>query len=171
MPSVLNAQDVSYQEDFDLEDEVQPEVSEFDSEAFCETEETGESHKKEEYYKQCMWDAKSYVHICIGVFFKDKAMYCGGPVPKRLLQSEDYMTLVLNTDVEYGAKTAYAALQRAEHQVTWETDDAVTVPREVKFVISILNHCKTLDIPKVFAPGLMLMYLEICEGVNVIGRT
>ena len=167
MPTIISERDLSYQEELALEQEFQLEAAEDSFEAQTEKEDAGTS-QKEEYYKQCLWDAQAYAKVCIGVFFQDKAMYCGGSVPKRLLQAPQYVSLVLNTDVMDGVDVAYQSLRRASHQVTWETDEATTVPREVKFVIAILNHCKTLDIPKVFATGLMLMYLEICEGVNVI---
>ena len=167
MPTVLSERDVAY-----LDDCCREKIDDIE-ECFYVTKEkevTGETQEEDEYYQQCLWDSKSYAIVCIERFFHDKTMYCGGAVPKRLLQAPAYVSMVINTDVMEGVDAAYEALQKSGHKVTWPTDDIMTVPREVKFVISILNHCKVMEIPKVFEAGLMLMYLEICEGVHVNRR-
>lgn len=145
----------------DLELEVNADFQESDSEE-------GFNDTTDEYYQQFMWDASAYAKMCIDKFFEGKEMYCGGDIPKRLLNDAQYIALVANTDVMDGVDLAYTALRRSHHRVTIPSTEITTVPNDVKFVISILNHCKSLAIPKVFSTGLMLMYLEICEGVNII---
>ena len=34
-------------------------------------------------------------------------------------------------------------------------------------IISILNECFKSGIPKYFAGGIMLIYLELCEGLEI----
>ena len=122
----------------------------------------------EEYYDQFLWDSMIYAKVCVDKFFEGKEMYGGGPVPQRLLRSPRYLSMVLNTDMIFGVPYAYTALAKAEHPATQRSSKLATVEKDVKLVISILNHCHTLGIPKEFACGLMLMYLEICEGVQIV---
>jgi hypothetical protein len=120
------------------------------------------------YYDEFLWDLTCYAKNCIDKFFAGKEMYGGGPVPARLLCSPRYVSMVINTDVMTGVPCAYKAMKRAEHPLVQQRSQLTSVPKDVKLVISILNHCKQLEIPKQFACGLMLMYLEICEGVQVL---
>lgn len=123
------------------------------------------------YFEQFLWDATVYAITCVEAFFKGKEMYCGGPVRQRTLRSPKYLSAVLNTDVIGGVDRAFACMQRSGHPVSKKRSTITTVPSDTKFVISIMKHCKSLGIPKCFAPGIMLMYLEICEGVTVFGRS
>jgi len=120
-----------------------------------------------EYLDQFLWDAAVYAQVCIDKFFEGKEMYGGGPIPHRLLSAPRYLSLVLNADMD-AIPYAYAAMKKAGHPTTQKVSKLATVPRDVKLIISILNHCYILGVPQKFVYGMMLMYLEICEGVSII---
>lgn len=121
----------------------------------------------QEYLDQFLWDTAIYASVCIDKFFEDKEMYGGGPVPKRLLRSPRYLSLVINSTAEV-VPYLYSAMERCSHSLTQEKPKLATVPNDVKLVISILRNCYLLGIPQRFVFGMTLMYLEICEGVQVI---
>ena len=39
---------------------------------------------------------------------------------------------------------------------------------DVWFVIDIFRQCAVAGIPKCFSPGILLVYLELCEGITVL---
>lgn len=90
----------------------------------------------------------------IDKYFKEKEMHYGGEISKTTLHSDYYVSLVLNMDLMNGLDVAYSVLEREE------------VENDQELVISILDHCASLGIPKSFAIGLLLMHLEFCEGFN-----
>ena len=38
---------------------------------------------------------------------------------------------------------------------------------DIWYVISIFQQCAEMGIPKCFRPGMLLVYLELCEGIRV----
>lgn len=121
----------------------------------------------QEYLDQFLWDTAVYASVCIDKFFEDKEMYGGGPVPRRMLRSPRYLSLVINATAEV-VPYLYRAMEKCGHPLTLEKPKLTTVPNDVKLVISVLRHCYLLGIPQRFVFGVTLMYLEICEGVQVI---
>lgn len=113
----------------------------------------------EEFSKEITSLAKEYIDL----FFQDKELHCGGPIPKSMKYSRNFISLMLNTDILEGVDKTYEILERN----CWTSDggeDAVS--KEIRTVIDILNYCASLGIPKCFAGGLMIMYFEICEGLS-----
>ena len=105
--------------------------------------------------------AKDY----IGRFFINREMHCGGFIPDRLMYSDHNISMVLNTNVESGVKLAYAAMEEAE--LFPVCVDSQLISDDVKLVISVYHQCAKLGIPKEFASGILLMYLEFCEGIGI----
>ena len=93
-------------------------------------------------------------------FFLKKSMYCGGPISLNTLHSKASLSTVINTDIEFGLKKAYAAMERDKFKQRKNED--------IWFVISIFKKCADLGIPKCFRPGILLVYLELCEGIPVL---
>jgi len=49
-------------------------------------------------------------------FFQGKKLYCGGQIPRKILCSSSYITLVLNTKIGDGIKLAHRILQAYERE-------------------------------------------------------
>lgn len=103
----------------------------------------------------------------IASFFKDREMFCGGKILDKFLLNERNISLVLNTNIEVGVQRAYQALSEANHFPPCV--DMQLVPDDVRLVMSVLKQCAKSHIPKDNAAGILLLYLEFCEGVSVLG--
>jgi hypothetical protein len=120
----------------------------------------------------------NYMDDIIGVtkqyvesFFHDKPMYCGGAVPRHLLLSPQRISNVINTSMGEGIDRAYGALEKTiDPEDLRRAEQSGCVTEDVKLVREVLDMLAHHKVPKCFAAGMMLMYLEFCEGVPVQGE-
>lgn len=138
--------------------------SDFDEDDAMVVEYEDESTKiDKEQHSQFLKDTVVYAQSYVEKFFKGKEMYAGGPIPASLLKSDKYLSLVINTSLNNCIPYAYKIMEQEEHPYVFAEYD-----RDVHCIVEVLQHCKNLGIPKCFAAGLLLMYLEICEGVSLV---
>ena len=110
-------------------------------------------------------DAQSVAKGYIEVFFKDKEHYHGGKIKKEYLYSEKNLSRVLNTDVSSGILEAYSKIKNHPDIVIDEDENAGIITDDVRLSMSIFDQCSKRGIPKQFAGGILLMYLDLCEGI------
>jgi hypothetical protein len=134
----------AYLEDFSLDDD----EPEFDYEYFVD-------------------DTKMLARYHIDTYFKDKQYYCGGQIPKSLLQLERYITIVLNRDIHNSIDAIYSAIGEDSNLNEDELDRKGTVPNDVRRLITLLNMMAHAGIPREFHVGMVIMHLEICEGLTI----
>ena len=108
-------------------------------------------------------------HLCaldyIDAFFKDREMHYGGPIPNDILHSPYYVSIVLNTDICKGSDRVYEAIACSDDD-DFDSVDA-EFPEDIQFLVGMLEECASLNIPKCFATGITLMYLELCMGIEI----
>jgi hypothetical protein len=102
----------------------------------------------------------------IDKFFADKMMHCGGRIPKKLLHDPTTISMVINTSIKKGVRLAYRLL---EHTITVEeamlakkTGDST---KDIKLVNETLQLLASSRVPQQFAGGMLVMYIELVEGV------
>lgn len=125
---------------------------------------------QEEYASLFLSDVRQLSREYIQRFFKDKEMYCGGVVPMNMLLTDNNISLVLNTNIEDGVRLAYKSISHSSDAVDSEIDlhlEDITVSSDVKLVMSILKKCSKSGVPKELAAGMLLLYLEFCEGIKI----
>jgi len=88
-------------------------------------------------------------------FFAGKQLHCGGSISPNLFKSPSCVDLVLNTSIETGVPLAYEAMDKAE------------LKGGIQIVLNVFNRCSQLGIPKCFRAGILLVYLQLCYGVDV----
>jgi hypothetical protein len=120
----------------------------------------------EAFYGEFFADAQELARNYIEDFFSDKEMYCGGKVSIDVLHSPSYITMILNTDVCNGVSAAYAMLAACD-EIDCDAELGM-VATDVRLVVSVLQQCSDRGIPKQFASGMLLIYLELCEGLESI---
>lgn len=105
--------------------------------------------------------AKYYIDL----YFCDKELPEGGQIPKKLLHSDRYISYVLNTDICNGMDLIYkiVGVDYTVEQVR-HFERQGQLPEDVKYVISMLHDMSRRGIPKQFAIGIFLIYLELCQG-------
>jgi len=99
-------------------------------------------------------------------FFSDKKLWCGGNIPANMLLSEKHLNTLLDTTIEIGASIAHYSLQR-EAPEHFDTSDSSWCFRLIN---TILAECGTRGISKSYAGGIVLLYLELCEGVQCLKK-
>lgn len=82
------------------------------------------------------------------------------------LLSDKYVNLCLETDICSGSDLAYKSIESS----SFFKDDVSFCPieKEVRFVIKILQNMSRL-VPQEFSAGILLMHLEIVEGIKIHG--
>ncbi len=110
-------------------------------------------------------DVQFLVKVYLAKFFEGREMHCGGKIPACLLYSARNISLVLNTCLEKGIQKAYRAIEIAGSHMTEAPNDSV-VAEDVKLVIAAMRSCACKGIPQEWIPGIVLLYLEYCEGVE-----
>ena len=102
-------------------------------------------------------DIRSLSKEYIDNFFKHEEMHLGGKIPNEIMHSSNYIDLVIDADITSGVSAIYKALEK------YELDEE----EQIKLVLGILNKCASRGVPKFFAAGITIMYMEICKGVEV----
>lgn len=122
----------------------------------------------EDFVEEFYSDAKALAKQYIEQFFKDKMLHCGGKIPSFLLFNERRISMVLNYDIITGVDRAYKYLEK---ELTLEEIEESKISGEVtydiKVVTDILALLSSSGIPQQFAGGMMCLYLEFIEGVNI----
>lgn len=111
-----------------------------------------------------VYDIKELARQHMINFFSTKEMYCGGPIPQKILLNNKNLSIVLNSNIEVTLPKIYSSIQSNFTQL--ESDSGL-VADDVKLVISILKQCSKVGVPKEFSVGIMALYLEYCEGLEI----
>lgn len=111
-----------------------------------------------------VYDIKELAKQHIINFFSNKQMYCGGPIPQKILINNKNLSLVLNSSIEETLPKIYLCI---ENSFTQLDSDSGLVADDVKLVISVLKLCSKSGVPKEFSVGILAMYLEYCEGLEI----
>lgn len=70
----------------------------------------------------------------------------------------------MNTTIDEGMEIAYAALDRCDIE-----SPTKHIKPEVRLVMDIINECSDFGIPQPFVAGIIIIYLELCTGIDVMG--
>ena len=98
-------------------------------------------------------------------YFLDKVMFIGGKIPEQLLRSEKRISLVLNTTICDAVDLAYKKLLHFFPSETQLKRDELA--RDTRMVLSILKEISMARIPKELAGGMLLLHLEMIEGIPI----
>ena len=120
----------------------------------------------ESFFGDFLEDITSLVRDYIVQFFQDKEMYCGGPVPRHMMLSDAYISLVMNTRIDKGVGLVYDAMENSGQYLGEAA--AGDIPDDIRKVLQVLHECEQKGIPKPFATGILVMYMELVEGLEVL---
>lgn len=116
----------------------------------------------EDLYQNFIEEIKEIIKDNIRLFFADKKYYIGGPIPEHYFTSEKYIDIVSFTSISEAALTVHAHFIGRKPKFKTKILDFPT-----ELIISVINECHILGIKPPFCPGIILMYLEICEGEKI----
>ena len=94
-------------------------------------------------------------------FFVGKTLREGGPVTKELLCTPENVELMI--DGEFGDRVD----QIYQELGTLGVDEPTgVVTWDIRYVLSKLEECKNLGIPKPLAAGVVLIYTRLCQNLD-----
>lgn len=148
-------------QDADLDDE---KVQDGETQEYTPEQETEIKVFAQDFYGDVKTLAKQYMDQ----FFKDKMLHCGGQIPRSFLFADRRISMVMNYDIIKGVERAYAALEKimlvADIDHAKQSGEATD---DIKLVNETLNLLARSGIPQQFAGGMMCLYLEFIEGVDI----
>lgn len=101
------------------------------------------------------------------LFFSTKQLHCGGPISDRILLSKRNMFLVLHCSLEFVVPHIYQAMAINGCVSECDDDDDEARRGDVEWVVAFLDRCGIERVPPKFIGGLMVMYMELCEGIEI----
>jgi hypothetical protein len=122
-----------------------------------------EDKKDQPTVKDVVADAK----LWMGSYFSDKPYYCGGSIPHHILYNQKRINLVLDCTFDHAMDIAHEALEKNLTDEDWEYIDAGGVGPDIKSLISVLHSMSDEKVPQEYSPGMLVVYLELCMGLDV----
>src|SRR5262249_46369026 len=92
-------------------------------------------------------------------FFHNRQLGSGGPVPRERLFRPEHVKL-LKIELIPAVDIVYAALGRVNSLARTKYDKHVGI----RLIPKVLHACERRNIPQNFIPGILLLYLELCEN-------
>ena len=118
----------------------------------------------DEFLNEHLESLKQIGKMCLELFFKNKEMHYGGPVSRASLNSPLTMEIIWNTEVADAIQKAYAAMKKAGYGRGRSING---IREDMQTVIDIQEECSEMRIPKCFRGGILLLYLELCLGIDI----
>jgi hypothetical protein len=113
-------------------------------------------------------DVKALAKQYMDQFFKDKMLHCGGKIPRSFLFAERRISMVMNYDIIKGVERAYLSLEKVmTEKEIGHAKQSGEATDDIKLVNETLNLLARSGIPQQFAGGMMCLYLEFIEGVDI----
>jgi len=154
---------VDFSEEYDDYDYESP--IEFEANQACDVLESHDIRNPSDFLLDANYLAAHYV----SKFFSDKKTKCGKHISPDLLSCEKRISIVLNTNIIDSVKRIYLTLNNyikiTEEDLSFakKTGD---VTQEIKLVNETLKSLYEFGIPQQFAGGMIILYLEFCEGID-----
>ena len=106
----------------------------------------------------------------IVLFFSDKKFYSGGAIPVCELLMKRNLETVINVNYDFGFRFAYRflfpCLKVEKDQIFKRSHYHGALDFHVHYCLKFLKDMKDKGIPKLFHPGLVLLYFKFCKGCN-----
>lgn len=114
-------------------------------------------------------DANYLASHYINKFFINKKNKQGAEIHSDLLSCEKRISIVLNTNIIDSLKRTYLVLNDyikiTEEDISFAKKTG-NVTQEIKLVNETLKSLYEFGIPQQFAGGMIILYLEFCEGID-----
>lgn len=98
---------------------------------------------------------------CIEKYFQDKISFDGNKISSKTFLRNEYIDLVVKTDIISAVDLAYNLIKKNELNPNL-TD---IVNDDVKYVVGLIHQIQKI-MPQEFVGGILLMHLELIEGIT-----
>lgn len=101
-------------------------------------------------------------------FFADKEMHCGGKITESFLFQPRRLYAVMNMNFCKAVDKAYNCMKSdLDEDYLQRCVDQGKLSPDVEKVIETLDMLGAARVPQQFLGGMLLLYLELCEGVKI----
>jgi hypothetical protein len=101
---------------------------------------------------------------CIKNYFFDKNLKDGRKISNEILELPYYLSLLVNTTVSDGVNKAYNIMEDNSFLVS--ESDQNNIAEDVRYMINLIKKVQR-HIPQEFVGGMILMHLELIEGMEI----
>ncbi len=124
-----------------------------------------ETTEPEQDYLLLLTDLKLLAGYYIRRYFEGKKLDTGCLIPCHVGDLDRYVLLVLNTAINNGIKNTHEILGPTPRIEQKQVENNGHVSDNTMKIIGILRECSQKGIPKCFAGGILLMHVELCDGL------
>lgn len=140
----------------DFVDSFEDNFDDFDSKDF-ETQDEGK-------FSGFLEEIKPIIKKAMSNYFYDKELHNGDPIDVSLFELSHYTNLVMNTNIIDGVNNAYKIIE--DNQFINTDESFGSIEKDVVYMIDLIKNIQR-RVPQDFVGGMILMHLELVEGLEV----
>lgn len=106
-----------------------------------------------------------YANIVINNYFNGRKMYNGNEISSDLLNLPYYSKLVCESNICESVDKCYEIIRENNFKKSKESSIGM-LAEDVKYIVSLIKSMKR-TVPQEFIGGILLMHLEIIEGLEI----
>lgn len=102
----------------------------------------------------------------INDFFREKKLYCGGPIPNSYLMSDSSITTVVCSKFADGVKSFYEVIANSIPKKPFELEGE-DIEHDIYYFLTLLHETHRCNVWIKFRVGMILLYLKLCKGYKI----
>jgi hypothetical protein len=129
----------------------------------CETKDQDQEFQQEKF-SSFIEEIKPIVRKAMSNYFDDKKLHNGNPIDPNIFESSYYTNLLISTNIIDGVKNAYKIIE--DNQFLQSEEFSGPIEQDVIYIINLIRQIHK-RVPQDFVGGMILMHLELIEGLEV----
>ena len=109
-------------------------------------------------------EIKPIIVQSIKKYFKEKKLYNGKQIHQSLFDLPYYSDIVLKTSVSEGVVKAYKLIE--ENNFLNSNSDGKDIAEDIRYIVNLIKDIQKF-VPQEFVGGMLLLHLELIEGLYV----
>lgn len=118
----------------------------------------------QEKFSSFIDEIKPIVKKAMSNYFHDKKLHNGNPIDSYIFELPHYTNLVINTNIIDGVRNAYKIIE--DNQFIYLDEFSGPIEQDVIYMINLIRQIHK-RVPQDFVGGIILMHLELIEGLEV----
>jgi hypothetical protein len=135
----------------------------------CEYEEIEDNESQEQNNNEISLfinEVKPIILKCIKNYFLDKVMHDDQEIKDSLLELPYYTDLLFNTSMADGVLKGYKLIEDNNFIGLDCIEDQNSISEDIRYMINLIRNIQKY-IPQEFVGGMILMHLELVEGMEI----
>jgi len=135
----------------------------------CEYEEIEDNESQEQNNNEISLfinEVKPIILKCIKNYFLDKVMHDDQEIKDSLLELPYYTDLLFNTTMTDGVLKGYKLIEDNNFIGLDCIEDQNSISEDIRYMINLIRNIQKY-IPQEFVGGMILMHLELVEGMEI----